>query len=142
MSDTLQDVSTTYSDYCFAIDSDDAAGVAACFMPDGVFEISGRGGFVGREAIEEVIAATIADRPRHHFLNLGIVEDGPEVVRSRAYFLLMQRETGATDAYGEYEDELHRFEGRLRFAHRKVHFRWVSPAYEARGNASVADSDA
>lgn len=140
----MAQVNQVYSDYVFALDRSDAAGVAACFSPDGVWAISGRDPIEGRAAIEAVVEATSGDRPRHQYANLGLVarEDGH--VRCRAYFSLMGPGDGTIVAYGEYADELIADPdqpARLVFARRNIAFLWLHDSYAKRGRAGRSDED-
>ena len=131
-------VNQAYADYTFALDANDAVVVAECFTPDGIWSISGREPLKGRADIAAFVEETAGDRPRHHYANLGLVEQGDQSVHSRAYFYLVSASDGAIVAYGEYADELVGNEEpatRLQFVRRDIEFLWLQEAYAKRGRA-------
>lgn len=127
-----------YARYPFEIDANDAEELADCFVPDGVFLISGQGRFEGRDQIEELVRMTAAGRPRHLTFNLWIREVDVDVARAQAYFMLVDTETGENVAYGHYQDRPVRCEdGRWRWAERRVQFEWTADSYAAQDRAKA-----
>jgi ketosteroid isomerase-like protein len=126
-------VRNLYARYCFALDGNDIDGLGDCFTAEGVFALSDRGDFAGRDTIKELIRKTVENRPRHHALNVEVVDVAPGEARSRAYFLLLDQTTGAAAAYGQYEDRSVQDEdGTWRFARRDVDFLWRASEYADR----------
>lgn len=122
-----------YGRYCFALDSNRPEELGACFTEGGVFSLVGVKDFEGRQAITELIAGTANNRPRHHALNIEILQASADRVESRAYFLLINRQTGNTVAYGHYEDIAVRdVDSVWRFEKRIVDFHWRGPEYATR----------
>lgn len=128
-----------YSRYAFAMDGSEADHLTDCFTEDGVFWVSGMGRFVGRERIRGLVRATVEKRPRHQYLNLliqEVSEDGE--AHCRAYFHLLDAETGENAAYGNYEDwAVLCPDGRWRWRERRVQFEWTSERYAAIGRATT-----
>lgn len=128
-----EEIRNLYARYCFALDGNKPAELAACFTEDGVFSLVGAKDFAGRAEIEALIAGTMDNRPRHHALNIMITDASPDEGTSQAYFLLIHQQTGATIAYGHYEDtSVKDTDGIWRFKHRIVNFHWRSPDYGKR----------
>jgi uncharacterized protein (TIGR02246 family) len=122
-----------YSRYCFALDSSDGDAFTECFAEDGVFNVVGRAEFAGHQAMRGLVAASVEGRPRHHYLNFWVKSIDGDTAESTAYFLLLDRTNGQTNAYGHYEDRLVReSDGEWRFQDRQVHFEWKSDSYGAR----------
>ena len=131
-----QQVRNLYARYCFNLDGNDVQGLGDCFTEDGVFALSDRGEFVGREAIQDLIRKTVDNRPRHHALNVEVLGvDGGEA-RSRAYFMLLDQASGAVSAYGYYEDTSRaEHDDTWRFSRRDVTFLWRSGDYAGRASS-------
>ena len=122
-----------YARYCFALDNNQAGELARCFTEDGVFSLVGAKDFVGRQEIEDLIAGTTENRPRHHALNVLMTDAGPDRVESQAYFLLIHQQLGNPVAYGHYEDtSVKGTDGEWRFEKRVVDFHWRGPDYAKR----------
>lgn len=122
-----------YSRYCFALDESDADAFVECFVEDGVFDVVGRAKFVGHDSMRDLIAASTTGRPRHHYLNFWVKSLDSDAAESTAYFVLLDRSTGAMNAHGHYVDQLVREgDGQWRFKDRQVYFEWTAPSYGAR----------
>jgi uncharacterized protein (TIGR02246 family) len=128
-----------YSRYAFAMDASAADELADCFTEDGVFWVSGMDRFVGRERIRSLVRATVEKRPRHQYVNLWIKDvsdDGR--AHCRAYFHLLDGETGENAAHGTYEDwAVLCPDGAWRWRERRVQFEWTSARYAAIGRATT-----
>ncbi len=122
-SEDLEEVRELYNRYALSWDEDRAADLARCFTPDAVFE-SPRGRFVGREAILENMAnvnrALGSGRQRHVTTNLSIRLEGDRGTAT-AYFIYCVGRQGKLEvtAFGKYEDELRKSDGRWFFSARK-----------------------
>jgi uncharacterized protein (TIGR02246 family) len=132
-----------YARYPFEMDADDEAALADCFTEDGLFRISGQGRFEGREEIEGLVRKTAAGRPRHLTLNVWIRDvDGDGVASVKAYFLLVDVDSGENVAYGNYNDTPVRCpDGRWRWRERLVQFEWTSESYAAQDRAKAVPLD-
>jgi hypothetical protein len=119
-----------YARYAHEMDADNADEVADCFIPGGVFAISGQGRFDNPEDIKALVLRTASGRPRHIAINIWIREVDGDRARSRAYFQLVHLTTGEIVAYGTYTDDPVRCDdGRWRFKERRVQFEWTSESY-------------
>jgi uncharacterized protein (TIGR02246 family) len=134
-----EEIQELYSRYAFAMDGSLADDLADCFTEEGVFWVSGLGRYVGRDAISNLVHATVENRPRHQYVNLlieNVTEDGRAYCR--AYFHLLDAQTGETAAYGQYEDWVIRStDDRWRWQERRVQFEWTSQRYAAIGRATT-----
>jgi SnoaL-like domain len=120
----LEEVRELYNRYALSWDENHAADLARCFTADGVFE-SQRGRFVGRQAILGNMANVngalgAAGRQRHVTTNVSIHLDGDRG-RATAYFIYCVGREGKLEvtAFGKYEDELRKVDGRWFFSARK-----------------------
>lgn len=117
-------VQELYSRYCFAYDNDDLDGFADCFVDGAVFAVGTRE-FTGDEIR---MIASRSGRPRHNYLNLWVREVDGDRAHSSAYFFVVERETGLTVGYGDYDDVVQLGDdGRWRFVRRDVKFLWQTP---------------
>jgi hypothetical protein len=135
-------ISNLYARYPILMDEDNEEGLADCFTEDGLFRISGQGNHQGAKEIASLVRKTAAGRPRHITINLWIrdVEDGS--ARCKAYFLLIDLDSGETVAYGTYTDNPVRCDdGVWRWRERQVQFEWTSEAYAAAGRAKAVPLD-
>lgn len=127
-----------YGRYPQLIDLDDEGALADCFTADGVFLISGQGRFEGREEIEGLVGSTAAGRPRHLTLNVWIRAVEGDEAQVRAYFMLVDLESGQNVAYGHYNDRPVRGEdGVWRWRERRVQFEWTAESYAAQDRAKA-----
>lgn len=130
--------------YMFALDWQDADAYAATFAEDGVLDWAG-GVVTGREAIREEVkgmragfakheAADAPERParlRHMITNLVLKIDGDRATARAFWFEFNNDVRGRRPylgAYGHYEDELRRVNGRWLFSKRKIY----NEQYDAR----------
>jgi len=124
--------------YMFALDFKDADTYASTFTEDGVLDYGPQ--VKGREAIKKVVAdmakraadqAAAAEAPdmwppvgRHNISNIVIKIDGDHAT-GRAYWFHYSnntpKRTGVLDAFGNYEDELVKVDGKWYFSKRKIY---------------------
>jgi hypothetical protein len=120
----LEEVRELYNRYALSWDENRADDLARCFTPDAVFE-SQRGRFAGREEILGNMA-NVNDalgakrRQRHVTTNVDIHLEG-ERGNATAYFIYCVGREGKLEvtAFGKYEDELRKVDGRWFFSARK-----------------------
>jgi uncharacterized protein (TIGR02246 family) len=118
-----EEVRALYNRYALSWDENQAEELAGCFTSDAVFE-SQRGRFVGRDEIlgnmVNVNTALGGARQRHITTNLDIRIDG-ERGTATAYFICCVGRQGKLEviAFGKYEDELRKVDGRWLFSARK-----------------------
>ena len=124
--------------YMFALDFLDTDAYASTFSKDGVLDYSG-GELRGRDAIRGFIIAESRKnaeaaaednsglRPpvvRHNIINIVIKIDGNKAV-GRAYWFIMgnsnPERTATLSAYGHYEDEMVKVDGKWLFSKRKIY---------------------
>jgi hypothetical protein len=123
VSEDIEEVRELYNRYALSWDEDRAADLAACFTPDAVFE-SQRGRFEGREAILQNMAnvrrALGAALQRHITTNVS-VHLGSDRGTGWAYFIYCVGLQGKLEmtAFGKYEDQLRKVDGRWYFSARK-----------------------
>jgi uncharacterized protein (TIGR02246 family) len=131
-----------YGRYPQLIDGNDEEGLADCFTEDGAFRVSGQGHFVGREEIMRLVRDTAEGRPRHLTMNVWIREVDGDEADVKAYFLLIDLESGENVAYGNYHDSPVRCaDGRWRWKQRRVQFEWTSEGYAAQDRAKAVPLD-
>ena len=127
------EIRNLYARYCFSLDGNDLDALAGCFSPDGVFDLGDRGAFEGRDSIRALIGRTTSGRPRHHGLNIEVLDATGTRGEGRAYFLLVDTETGDTVSYGHYHDTMSPGDdGVWRFDRRLVTFLWQADEYTSR----------
>ncbi len=115
--------------YNTAIDLGDAAGWAACFTPDGVFECSGLpegspfgGRYEGPEVLRDYATMhhTVSKgRARHWNANMLIEGDGTTATML-CYLLALSSGSRIAGSTGIYRDELRKIDGQWRFAARHI----------------------
>jgi hypothetical protein len=125
--DLFMDVSTLLSTYALGYDTQDPAMVAACFAPDGVFEILLPDGttltYTGRPAIEAFMQEQLNgqdDHRRHFTTNLRLISSGPDAARVGCYLLLGALSQGKLSIVqsGRYDDQIIWADGAPLFKHR------------------------
>ena len=123
-----EEIRELYSRYCFYVDMGMPDRFAASFSEDGVLWLSDRGSFRGREEIERHVGGRTG-RTFHLIHNVSIDGiDGDKAV-SHAYFQLLDPGTGATVAYGTYDDALVRVDASWRWRLKKVNYVYRSEEY-------------
>jgi hypothetical protein len=125
--------------YMFALDFQDADTFASTFSKDGVL-ISGAGEMRGHDAIRDFIIIkyrksteeraakdTSGLRPaagRHNISNIVIKINGDKAI-GRAYWFHMgnnnPKRSAALDAFGHYEDEMVKIDGKWFFSKRRIY---------------------
>jgi 3-phenylpropionate/cinnamic acid dioxygenase small subunit len=121
--DDIVEVRDLYSRYALSWDENHPDDLAECFTRDAIFE-SQRGRFEGRDAILENMAnvnkALGEARQRHVTTNVNIKLEG-ERGAATAYFIYCVGRAGKLEvtAFGKYEDELRKENGRWFFSSRK-----------------------
>jgi uncharacterized protein (TIGR02246 family) len=119
----MEEVRELYSRYALSWDENRTDELAGCFTPDAVFE-SQRGRFEGRDAILENMAnvgKALGDAcQRHVTTNVNVRLEGDRG-KGTAYFIYCVGRAGKLEvtAFGKYEDELRRQDGRWFFCARK-----------------------
>ena len=118
------DIQQLYARYNHAIDFGDAAGWAACFTPDGVFESGPGAPKIGSEALTgfaTAFAARMQGKARHWNTNI-VLEDTASGARGKCYLMLLSMaEKPATAAVtAVYHDELVKTADGWKFSSRKV----------------------
>jgi uncharacterized protein (TIGR02246 family) len=98
--------------YNHAIDSGDAAGWAATFTPDGVFDVAGQ----LMSGPDELTAFAESVRGYRHTVVNPVIDVAGDAATVRAYFVVFQGT--ALAAIGSYQDEVLRTPGGWRFAKR------------------------
>lgn len=104
--------------YCLSLDTDDADGWIALFMPDGRFEVYGRS-YDGHEALRRMVDAAPGG------LHLGgppVIEMiSPDHARTTRNLLFVDRRTGEARR-AVYTDEVQRTAAGWRIAHTRCRF--------------------
>ena len=120
----LEEVRELYSRYALSWDENRADDLAECFTPDAVFE-SQRGRFAGREEIVGNMTNVNSmlgskGNQRHVTTNMNIHLEGDRG-NGTAYFIYCVGREGKLErtAFGKYEDELRKVDGRWFFSARK-----------------------
>jgi uncharacterized protein (TIGR02246 family) len=112
------------ADYNHAIDSGDADAWADTFSSDAVFN-SGFEEVTGRDSLVAFAAATHEMLPggRHHLANISIDGSGDDAT-VRCYLQMWNTQGGAGSTSlvisGNYDDSLHKEDGRWRFTSRSM----------------------
>lgn len=121
--DEIEEVRELYNRFATSWDENRPEDLAACFTADGVFE-SGHGHFAGRDALVENMAylngAMGRRKQRHVITNVSIHLEGDRGTGT-AYFIDCVALDGKilVIAFGTYQDELRKVDGRWRFSYRK-----------------------
>jgi hypothetical protein len=121
--DDLEEVRELYNRYALSWDENRPDDLAACFTADAVFE-SGHGHFAGHEAILENMAklngALGKRKQRHVTTNVSVKLEGDRG-NGIAYFVDCIGLDGKilVIAFGTYQDELRKVDGRWCFSSRK-----------------------
>jgi 3-phenylpropionate/cinnamic acid dioxygenase small subunit len=98
--------------YNLAIDTGDAAGWAATFTPDGVFDVAGQ----VRSGRDELIAFAASVHGLRHTMANPVIDVTGDAASVRAYFIVFQGP--AVLGTGTYSDEVVRTPDGWRFAKR------------------------
>ncbi|HEY3941543.1 MAG TPA: nuclear transport factor 2 family protein [Acidimicrobiales bacterium] len=110
-----------YASYSFASDHGDGDAYAACFTPDGSFDMPGR----HLQGADELLASTGAGRDPgapvgiRHILSNIVVDGEGDKATGRAYVTLVGTAPTGIVMTGEYEDQLQRLDGQWRFSARR-----------------------
>ncbi len=129
-----------YARYCFALDYGTTADLLDCFTEDGLFSLSDRGDFVGREQIAVLIDASAESRNRHQIMNVLIDSVDGDTAASRGYFVLLRTKDAETMSFGHYVDTAVRCEdGVWRWSAKRIHFDWSHEAYAQRSESQHVD---
>ena len=125
-----EDIEDVLGRYAHAYDDRDAEGVGATFAPDGVLSLQIAGGdplgpWEGREAIVEMMAATLAtqsDQRRHLASTFTLDSCDGERATARSYLTLVAVADGALTVLstGRYVDEMARVDGAWLIARRHI----------------------
>jgi SnoaL-like domain len=116
-----------YARYNRTIDAGDSDGWAACWTPDGVFDVSPRFIATGTEALTEFAKGWYAQHGgvlRHNISNV-FVEAAPTGARGGAYLVMAKVAEDDTaiptvTVTGIYDDELVLHDGEWRFSKRRI----------------------
>jgi len=129
-----EEIRHTLATYNHAGDSDDAAGYAATFAQDALFEAPGFS-LSGRDAIHawklnhSVFAGGASGRPAsfriHHVSTMLIDVLSPDRAKAKSNWMAMT-EIGPDHA-GRYIDDLRKTDEGWRIAHRRVEVLWRAP---------------
>lgn len=129
-----------YSRYCFGLDYLNDEEMLDCFTEDGVFALSDRGDFAGHDEIQAILDASSGSRNRHNIVNVCIDEVDGDRARTRAYFILLRPDDGATISYGHYvDDAVLCDDGQWRWTRKRVNFDWRSDDYAKRSESQQRD---
>jgi ketosteroid isomerase-like protein len=126
-----------YGRYAHALRTDDTAALVDCFLSDGGLTLEGVGSFAGPAEIGGLFEKMATDRPRHHMTDLWIASLVGDEARCLAHMVLLDRGTGATVAYGHYEDVVVWCPDRAwRWRERTITIDWAGAAYRVARAAS------
>ena len=109
--------------YNFSWDQGDPDGVVGCFTSDGVFVDATGTEHRGPQEIAAFVAQSLENfgKMQHVTSSHLITEDDGDTIRHRCYLIFVSRPGGErTVSYGDYEDEIVRVDGALRFHRRLV----------------------
>jgi uncharacterized protein (TIGR02246 family) len=113
------------AEYCFRLDNDRFADMAALFTEDGTWDTAfGKG--TGRTGVEALVrsmrqSATVRPRAIHHVTNIVIKLDGDSARAFSNWVVVQNGDHGPTiGSAGSYADELVRQDGRWLFRYRKI----------------------
>ena len=120
------------AEYCFHLDDDRFAEMAALFTEDGTWDTA-FGKAVGRSAIAALArslregAGTARPRAVHLVSNIGIALDGDHA-EARSNWIVIENSVAGPKigSGGAYRDDLARVAGRWRFRYRKID-RFIAP---------------
>jgi hypothetical protein len=112
------------AEYCFRLDNDRFADMAALFTADGTWDTAfGKGtGHAGIEALVRRIRGT-GPRPRaiHHVTNIVIMLDGTTAKCFSNWLTVQNSDQGPKiGSAGSYTDDLVKQDGHWRFRYRKI----------------------
>lgn len=79
-----------YARYNHAIDSGNAAGWAACFTPDGVFDSGAAGNFKGTEALTAFATGFAQRLKARHWTNNLVVDGDGSGAKGSCYLMLLR----------------------------------------------------
>jgi len=121
--DDLEEARGLYNRFAISWDENRPGDLAACFTNDAVFE-SGHGRFAGREAILEHVAnlnGALGRRKQRHVITNVMVQLEGDRGTGTAYFIDCVGLEGKilVIAFGTYQDELRKVDGRWCFSSRK-----------------------
>jgi hypothetical protein len=121
--DEMEEVRELYNRCAISWDENRPEDLAACFTADAVFE-SGHGHFAGREAILENVAnlnGALGRRKQRHVITNVIAQLEGDRGTGTAYFIDCVGLEGKilVMAFGTYQDELRKVDGRWCFSSRK-----------------------
>lgn len=112
-----------YARYNHAIDSGDAQGWAACFIPNGSFTSSASGSLSGSDALASFAAGFAARLKARHWTNNLVLEAEGTGAAGKCYLMLLRLAEGqpaSVLATGIYDDHLVKRDGAWLFASRNV----------------------
>lgn len=129
------DIRDLYGQYVHALRDDDGEALADCFTAGAHFWLEHLE-VVGRAQIRELLTRMASGRPRHLTCDLWVVSCERDVAHCRAQLLLLDPDSGATVAFGIYEDIAVRETDRSwRWRERRVKLDWAADSYSRRGEA-------
>jgi hypothetical protein len=131
-----RDIRALFVRYSQSLDYGDNVAWAACFTPDGVFDVQRRGvhsfGHTGTAALEAFAAShTSAPAVYHkHFLSVPDITIDGSTARSTTYFTMLHEGPDGPFVlvFGRYLDELVQVDGRWLFASRIVDMEALPPS--------------
>jgi uncharacterized protein (TIGR02246 family) len=113
------------AEYCFRLDNDRFADMAALFTEDGTWDTAfGKG--TGRDGVEALVrrlrqSSTARPRVIHHCTNIVIKLDGPSAKAFSNWVTVQNSEQGPKiGSAGSYTDDLVMQDGRWLFRYRKI----------------------
>jgi uncharacterized protein (TIGR02246 family) len=109
------DITELVARYNTSIDTRDAAGYAATFTEDGVFQIEGQAEIKGRERLSRMVERLGPPGSRHWVNNLVFEGDGESAVMT--CYLTVFRDLRVTNM-GMYRNTLRKVDGRWLFVRR------------------------
>jgi uncharacterized protein (TIGR02246 family) len=118
------------ADYCFRLDSDRPAEMAALFTPDGTWDTA-FGKATGRAEIEALVRRLrgTAPRPRatHHVTNIVIKLDGATAKGFSTWVVVQNSDQGpCVGSGGSYTDDFVKQDGQWMFSYRTID-RFIKP---------------
>jgi ketosteroid isomerase-like protein len=117
------DITQLYARYNHAIDSGDAAGWAACFLPDGTFSSPATGRVAGTAALEGFAANFAKNVRARHWTNNLLIEPAPGGATGKCYLMMLRLEAGkppSPGATGVYTDSIVKTADGWKFKSREV----------------------
>ncbi len=113
------------AEYCFCLDNDRYADMAALFTEDGTWDtFFGKG--TGRAGVEAFVrnlrqSATVRHRAIHHVTNVVIKLNGDRATAFSTWMTVQNSEQGPkVGSAGSYTDDLVKQDGRWLFRYRKI----------------------